>query len=187
MKTPSFNIQQVLENDKVRIHPLTENDFEQLYSIASDPLIWEQHPNKDRYKREVFENFFKGALESKGAFLVFDRITDKLIGCSRFYEYSKEHNSIMIGYTFFARDYWGGKHNPSLKKLMLDYVFQFVDKVFFHVGASNVRSQKAMEKLGAKKVRELQVEYYGEPERTNIEYVIEKSEWGKPGAVKKVN
>lgn len=82
----NFELQPILENEYVKIIPLKNNDFEILYNIASDPLIWEQHPNKDRYKKEVFENFFKGAIESKGAFLILDNKTNMPIGSSRYYD-----------------------------------------------------------------------------------------------------
>lgn len=174
-----FNLQPTHENEFIKIQPLKESDFETLYGIASDPLIWEQHPNKDRYKREVFETFFKGAIESGGAFLVFDKQTGEAIGSSRFYDYNSENKSVLIGYTFLARSHWGGKYNPALKNLMIQYAFQFADSVIFHIGANNVRSQKAIEKLGAKKINELEVEYYGEPSKLNFVYEIKKEDWQK--------
>ncbi len=175
----SFNLQPILENEFVKIQPLKESDFEALYHIASDPLIWEQHPNKDRYKREVFEIFFKGAMESGGAFLVFDKQTGESIGSSRYYDYNQENKSLLIGYTFFARSHWGSKYNPALKQLMLQYAFQFVDSVIFHIGANNMRSQKAIERLGASKVGELEVKYYGEETKLNVVYEIRKEDWIK--------
>lgn len=173
----TFNLQPTLENEFIKIAPLKEEDFETLYGIASDPLIWEQHPNKDRYKREVFETFFKGAMESQGAFLVFDHQTGKPIGSSRYYELDEEKKTIAIGYTFIARDHWGGTYNPALKNLMMEHAFQQVDAVIFHIGALNLRSQKAMEKLGGKKIAELEMEYYGEPNKLNFVYEIRKENW----------
>lgn len=172
-----FNIQPILENELIKIVPLKQEDFETLYTIASDPLLWEQHPNKDRYQREVFENFFKGAMESGGAFLVIDNIKKLPIGSSRFYSVEGNDNAIVIGYTFISRSHWGGKFNPALKKLMIDYVFQFVDSVLFQIGALNVRSQKAIERLGALKIAEQEVAYYGEPSKLNFIYEIKKEEW----------
>lgn len=169
-----MNIQTILENDFVQLIPLEESDFEYLYSVASDPEIWEQHPNKDRYKREIFQNFFQGAMESKGAFKILDKNTGEIAGSTRFYDYNPKENSIFIGYTFYATKFWGSKLNPQVKKLMLDYIFQFVDKVNFHVGKDNIRSQKAMEKLGAKKVDEVNVAYFGEPEKLNVVFEIDK-------------
>ncbi len=167
-----MNIQPILDNDFVRLVPLAENDFEQLFEVASDPKIWEQHPNKERYKKEVFENFFRAAMESQGAFKIVEKNTGEIAGRTRYYDYNPEDNSIFIGYTFYATKFWGSKLNPQVKKLMLDYIFQFVNKVNFHVGKDNIRSQKAMEKLGAKKVDEVIVAYAYEPERLNVVFEI---------------
>lgn len=173
----NFSIQPILENENYKLIPLVENHFERLFEIASDPKVWEQHPNKDRYKREVFENFFKGALESKGAFLIIVRQSNEVLGSTRFYDFDEEKKSILIGYTFYGTKSWGKKINPQVKKLMLDYIFQFVETAIFHVGKNNIRSQKAMEKLGAKKIGEEEIAYYGELPRINVIYEIQKSDW----------
>ena len=172
-----FNLQPTIQNAFVKIQPLTIDDFETLFAVASDPLIWEQHPNKNRYLREEFENYFKGAIVSGGAFLISDGNTGQIIGSSRFYDFNELEKSILIGYTFITKSHWGGKYNPALKSLMLNHAFQFVDTVFFHVGASNTRSQKAMEKLGAIKAGELEVAYFGEQVKNNVIYTIEKKDW----------
>ncbi|MDF2451422.1 MAG: family N-acetyltransferase [Bacteroidota bacterium] len=173
----TFELKPTLRNEFVRIHPLQSGDFETLYAVASDPLIWEQHPNPDRYKRDVFETFFKGAMESGAAFLVFDQQSGKVIGSSRYYELDKVQNSVAIGYTFLDRNHWGGIYNPALKTLMMEHAFQFVNRVIFHIGATNIRSQKAIERLGAKKISEVEMEYYGEANRLNFVYCIEKQTW----------
>ncbi|MCE3225765.1 MAG: family N-acetyltransferase [Bacteroidetes bacterium] len=169
---PEFILQQPLENDIVKLVPLKESDFELLYKVASDPLVWEQHPNKDRYKREVFLNFFEGAIKSKGAYLILDKQTNEVIGSSRYYDYKADEKVVAIGYTFFARSHWGGKYNPSAKKLMMDLAFKYVDSVLFYIGAMNVRSQKAIERLGAIKIGEEEIAYYGEASRLNFIYRI---------------
>ena len=161
-----------LVNDIVELVPLKQSDFEELYAVASDPLIWEQHPNPDRYKKEVFEVYFKGAIASGGAFLIKDPSTNDILGCTRFYDFNEIEKSVLIGYTFFARSCWGRGINHAVKHLMLDYAFQFVDKVIFHVGANNIRSQKAMEKLGAVNLGLEEVAYYGEATRTNFVYAM---------------
>lgn len=175
----SFELQPTLENEIIKIQPLKESDFEQLYSVASDPLIWEQHPNPDRYKKEVFETYFKGAMKSQGAFLVFDKQSNQVIGSSRYYALDIEKSSIAIGYTFFAKDHWGSNYNPALKKFMIDHAFRFINSVIFHVGALNIRSQKAIERLGAKKIDEIEMEYYGEANRLNFVYEIRKKDWNR--------
>ena len=163
-----------LHNALVSLRPLSVTDFELLYAVAGDPLIWEQHPNPDRYKREVFQNYFKGAVESEGAFIVLDQ-HEQVIGSTRFYDYNPAKSEIKIGYTFFARSCWGQEFNRSTKLLMLSYAFEFVNRVLFHVGASNIRSQKAMEKLGAIKIGEEEVAYYGEATRLNFVYKFDSS------------
>lgn len=175
MKNSDFNLQpEILESESVQLVPLQETDFESLFTVASDPLIWEQHPNKNRYERDVFQNFFEGAIESKGAFLILDKGTNEVAGSTRFYDYDPENSSVFIGYTFYGRKFWGTGFNAEVKKMMLDYAFKFVDKVHFHIGAENYRSQKAIEKLGAIKIDEQEIAYYNEPSRHNFVYEIVK-------------
>ena len=169
-----INIQPQLENDLVILEPLNQNDFENLYAAAADPKVWEQHPNKNRYKREVFQTFFDGAIESKGAFKIIFKETNQVIGSSRFYDYDENDASIIVGYTFYSTDSWGKGINPSVKKLMFDYIFQFVDKIYLHVGAENVRSQIAVERLGCNKIKEEEVAYFGENAKLNFVYGIHK-------------
>ncbi len=173
-----FNIQPIhLKNDWITLAPLQLADFEKLYAVASDSLIWEQHPNKNRYKKEVFENFFKGAIESKGAFLFINTSSGETIGSSRFCNYDSITNSIEIGYTFFSRTCWGKPYNYSSKYLMIKYAIQFVDSIIFHIGAGNIRSQKAIEKIGAIKIAEEVHQYYGEENNLNYVYEIKKADW----------
>jgi RimJ/RimL family protein N-acetyltransferase len=172
-----FDIQPILENDKVVLHPLQEDDFEALYAVASDPKIWEQHPNKDRWKKEVFQTYFQGAMGSKGAFKIIDKSSGKIAGSTRIYDYNEQDNSVLIGYTFYATEYWGKGINQSVKALMLDYLFQFVSSVYFQIGADNIRSQVAISRLGARKVGEQEVAYFGEATKLNYIYRIEKDEW----------
>ena len=172
-----FNIQPILENEKVILYPLQEKDFEALYSVASDPKIWEQHPNKDRWKKDVFRIFFEGAMQSKGAFKIVDKATGNVIGSTRIYDYNEDENIIFIGYTFYATSYWGKGINHAVKALMLDYLFRFVSHVYFQIGAENIRSQIAISRLGAKKIAEQEVAYFGEAPKLNFVYSIEKEEW----------
>lgn len=172
-----FSVQTILANENFKLIPLQENDFERLYDVASDPKVWEQHPNKERYKREVFENFFKGAMESKGAFLVVSKDSGEVLGCTRFYDFDEENSSILVGYTFYGRNSWGKNVNPQVKKMMLDYIFQYVETVIFHVGKDNIRSQIAMERLGAEKIREEEIAYFGELPKINVVYEIKKRDW----------
>ncbi|HRI00064.1 MAG TPA: GNAT family N-acetyltransferase [Saprospiraceae bacterium] len=165
-----------LNDELITLVPLFPSDFESLYLAASDPLIWEQHPNKDRYQRNVFKNYFDEAVNNKMAFKILDNNSGNIIGSSRFYEYNPELGSIAIGYTFLTRQYWGGKYNFALKNLMLQYAFNIVDRVIFHVGILNRRSQKAMEKIGAQLITEPQ-EYSRFDESKNVLFCITKTQW----------
>lgn len=172
-----FDLQPTIGNERIRLQPLLAHDFEALYAVAADPLIWEQHPNPNRYQREVFETFFRGALESGGALLVFDAASNALIGSSRFYDLDAANSTIAIGYTFLARDHWGGTCNRALKTLMLDHAFRFVTRVVFHVGEHNTRSRTAMERLGGVLVGKAPVTYYGEVSTQNVIYQITRDDW----------
>lgn len=162
-----------LQDDLVKLVPLVAEDFEVLYQVASDPAIWQQHPFKDRYKKEVFQLFFDGAVSSQTAFLIKTKATDQLIGTTRFYDYKPSGRSIAIGYTFLSVTTWGGQYNSAIKKLMMDYAFRFVDQIYFHVGVHNIRSQKAVEKLGAKMVREMNFDHNGTAV-PHYEYVLSR-------------
>jgi N-acetyltransferase len=129
---------------------LVPGDSEALYQAASDPLIWEQHPDPERYKRVQFEkNFLNGALSCGSALAIIDRHSNQIVGCSRYYEWDPKCAEVAIGFTFLARSHWGGGANRELKNLMLDYAFQWADKVWFHIGKDNWRSRKGTEKTGA--------------------------------------
>jgi RimJ/RimL family protein N-acetyltransferase len=145
-----FDLQPTLTGQLLELRPLMPDDFEALFVAASDPLIWEQHPENDRYKREVFRRFFDGAIESKGAFAIIDRNSGRIIGSSRYCHLNPAEREIEIGWTFLERSFWGGRYNRELKSLMLDHAFRLVDRVVFVVGENNVRSQKALEKIGAR-------------------------------------
>jgi len=173
----SINLQPVLENERVVLYPLHAEDFTALYAAAADPEVWAQHPNKDRWKKEVFSTFFEGAIQSGGAFRVVDKVTGKTIGSTRFYDYDAENSAIFIGYTFYATAYWGKGINPDVKALMLNYIFQSVDKVCFHIGSGNIRSQIAIGRLGAVKIDEQEVTYFGEAPKLNFVYEITKTAW----------
>jgi RimJ/RimL family protein N-acetyltransferase len=175
-----FSIRPTLENAWVILLPLQKSDFAALYAVAADPKIWEQHPNRDHWQREVFQTFFDGAMQSRGAFKIVDKAIGEIIGGTRFYDYNEQNDGIYIGYTFYATSYWGQGVNPGVKRLMLDYIFQFVSNVYFHIGAENIRSQIAIGRLGAEKAAEQQVVYHGDQlPKLNFLYRIGKYQWRK--------
>lgn len=144
----TFELQPRLLGELLELRPLRPDDWDALFAAASDPLIWEQHPASDRYKEDVFRQYFQGALECGGALLAIDRETGEVIGSSRYYGYDAEKREIEIGWTFLVRSRWGGRYNAEMKRLMVDHALLFVDRVIFSVGSTNMRSRKAMEKIG---------------------------------------
>lgn len=143
------DLQPHLIGNGIKLRPVEASDFESLYLAASDPLIWEQHPDSKRYEKDTFKSrFFDGALASGSAFVVEDH-SKGIIGSSRYYDWDPANNSIAVGYTFLKRSHWGNGTNRALKALMLTHAFTFAKVVWFHVASENHRSRKAVEKLGA--------------------------------------
>ena len=177
MQLPVIDLQPFLQNNLIAARPLRQSDFEDLYRAAYDPLIWEQHPNKNRWQLKDFENYFSGAMQSGGALLVSDANTREVIGSSRYSDYKADTNSISIGYTFFKRSHWGSGYNYALKRLMLDHIFQYVDAVTFYIGAVNKRSQISIERFGAIKTGEEETAYFGESAKLDFIYTITHDQW----------
>jgi len=148
-----FDRQPTLAGQLIELRPLRPGDWAALFAIASDPLIWEQHPESDRYKEDVFRQFFADALNSGGALVAIDRSMGQIIGSSRFHGFDAIESVVEIGWTFLARRYWGGRYNGEMKRLMLEHAFKTVDQVLFIIGPENRRSRRAVEKIGAEYLR----------------------------------
>ena len=148
----SFDYQPVLKGKLVELRPIGPDDFDDLYAVAADPLIWEQHAVKNRHEEAGFGEFFRESLASGGALIAIDAQTRRGIGSSRFHGYSKEQSEVEIGWTFLARSHWGGRYNGEIKRLMVQHAFRFVNSVVLLVGPQNLRSQRAVEKIGGIRV-----------------------------------
>lgn len=144
-----FDRQPVLRSDLLELRPLQADDFEALFQVAADPLIWEQHPERNRYQEATFRAFFQEALDSGGALVAQDRSSGRVIGSSRYHGYDAAHRVVEIGWSFLARACWGGRYNGEMKRLMVGHAFKWVDRVIFIIGPDNLRSQRAVEKIGA--------------------------------------
>lgn len=170
-----MNLQPELIGERVMLRPLRSDDLEPLYAAAADPLIWQQHPDSSRWQRDVFEKLFARLLASQGALVIIDRASGQIIGSSSYYDLDPSDDSVSIGFTFLARAYWGGLYNAEVKRLMLQHAFATVSRVWFHVGTRNLRSQRAMEKVGARLSHEAEREVGGVTARF-FHYLIEKSQ-----------
>ena len=172
----NFDLQPHLVGDLVELRPLRPGDWPKLFHIASDPLLWEQHPDPERYREDVFREFFQEAMNSGGALTILDLKTGEIIGSSRFFAYDAGRKEVEIGWTFLARPYWGRHNNREVKSLMLGHAFKFVERVFFLVGPQNLRSRKALENVGATLTNNRKtVSLHGQPVDL-LEYEIRKSE-----------
>lgn len=169
-----FELQPLLQGKHVRLRPLLTDDWDELYACAADPLIWEQHPQSNRHEKEIFRKFFAGALESGGALVVLDVNDGKIIGTSRYYNFTEEPARVIVGYTFLTRKYWGGEVNREMKHLMLTHAFCFVDEVRFEIGINNFRSRRAIEKLGARLLRKEDLD-----QNPHVVYGIHRADYSK--------
>lgn len=147
-----FDLQPTLLSPLLTVRPLKREDFDELYAVASDPEMWAQHFEPTRYEKQVFTKLFEDSLLSLGALVVIENSSRRVIGSSRYYHLNLESDEVVIGYTFLAKQFWGRQHNRELKRLMLDHAFQYVSNVVFYVYEKNIRSQRAVEKIGAKKI-----------------------------------
>ena len=143
-----LDLQPTLTGDLLTLRPLRPDDWDALFAVAADPLIWEQHPEHDRWTEPVFRRFFDGALASKGALVALDRKSGAMIGSSRYFGYDPAKREVEIGWSFLTRAHWGGTYNREMKRLMLLHAFPWVDRVLFIIGPENRRSRRAVEKLG---------------------------------------
>ena len=167
----AFNVS--LETNAFSLEQTTSSDFEPLYGVASNPVVWEQHPENDRWKRPVFSSFFEGAMENDlGCFTIRDKSAGVVIGSTRFFSYDALGESVRLGYTFLCPKYWGSGANQEMKEVLLEQAFTIVENVYFDIGKENFRSRKAVEKLGA-------VECADEEEK--VVYVLSKDVFNHRG------
>ena len=144
----SFDYQPILKGELVELRPLCREDYDGLYAVAADPLIWEQHPVRNRHEEATFRLLFEESLASGGCLVAVDTNRKQIIGSSRFHAYDRDRSEVEIGWTFLARSHWGGRYNGEMKRMMLGHAFRFVHCVVFLVGLQNVRSQRAVERIG---------------------------------------
>ena len=173
MRSPTW--QPELIGPSLRLRPLRADDFPALHAAASDPGIWAGHPDRERYTREGFQKFFDSGLECGRTLVVHDRKTGAVIGSSRYMDYDPQKSSVEIGFSFLTRAYWGGQHNREMKTLMLDYAFQYVKTCYFVVHVTNVRSQKAMLKLGGVETQDRTFIPVGRDLTDRVVYVLQAS------------
>ncbi len=144
----TFAFQPTLIGDTLLLRPVVASDWDAIFAAASDPLIWELHPVHDRYTEASFRPYFATQLAGGGTLIVIDRATNKVIGWSTYGNYLPERSRVEIGWTFLVRAHWGTSTNREMKHLMLSHAFGHVETVTFRIGPDNLRSRRAIEKIG---------------------------------------
>ena len=177
----TFDLQPTLVGPTLRLRPLEPADWEPLYAVAADPLIWALHPARDRHREPVFRRLFEESVACAGALAVLERSSDAIIGSSRYSFDFTEPGEVEIGWTFLARDFWGGSANREMKRLMLRHAFRFVDRAMFRIGEENLRSRRAMEKIGGKLTGRTQLAMVADREVIHVVYTIDRADFiGSP-------
>lgn len=175
--------QPVLEGERFLLRPLTADDWSALYAVASDPAVWEQHPMQDRWRAEVFREFFDDALAKGGALAIIDKDTGNIIGSSRFQalksaeDDEEEQSSVEIGWTFLSPRYWGKGANREVKRLMVGHALENVERVDFRVGEANWRSRIALEKIGALQTRRTELAKHRGKRVLHLVYAITREDF----------
>jgi RimJ/RimL family protein N-acetyltransferase len=171
--------QPVLEGERLRMRPLTAQDWEALFAVASDRELWAGHPAHDRWQEPVFREYFGKALANGGALVVIDKASGDIVGASQFHDYQPDEDgrgpSVEIGFTFLARSHWGGAYNTEMKRLMLAHALGAVEYVRFRIGETNARSRRAMEKIGGRLTERRQSEIKAGQPSTNVIYEIDRA------------
>jgi len=168
-----IDVNVTLENRRFKIEPLDPRHKDGLVVAANDRKIWEQHPAKDRWRPEVFSEYFDTIMALGGGFALIDKFAhaDGLIGMSRYYlhddydpEMTKEPNNQQdwaIGFTFLKRSYWGNGVNEIFKHMMLDHAFKTVESIWIDADPKNTRSIKSIINLGCDPIYEDEFDYLG--------------------------
>ena len=183
MSLPELDRQPRLEGARYLLRPLAAEDWDALYAIASDPAVWEQHPMQDRWRQDVFRDFFDDALARGGALAIIDKDRGEIIGSSRFQalksaeEDEEEQSSVEIGWTFIATRYWGKGANREIKRLMVGHALQSVERVDFRVGEANWRSRTALENIGAQRTRRTDLSKYQRKRVLHLIYAISREDF----------
>ena len=167
-----FDFQPRLTGDLVELRPLAASDWKELHAAASDPLIWALHPQPNRHEEAVFRVYFEEGLASGGALVARDRVTDAVIGSSRYSTKFVQPNEMEIGWTFLRRSHWGGAYNREMKRLMLTHAFGHADTVIFRIGEQNSRSRRAVEKIGGRSIGGTESALVGDRMTSYVRYAI---------------
>ena len=175
----SFDLQPVLSGPTLTMRPMAQDDWSETFALAADPQIWALHPMNDRWQQPVFRKYFDDGLASRGMLAAVDNVSGRIIGSSRYStQFTEGPEEIEIGWTFLSRDHWGGASNREMKHLMLAHAFKGFETVIFRIGAENLRSRRAVEKIGGELLERRQVMKLGDREIVHVVYAIRRADFG---------
>jgi RimJ/RimL family protein N-acetyltransferase len=175
---PGFEFQPVLDGELVRLRPVVRADFTGLLAVGADAGVWAQHPNPERATEAGFRAYFEDQLASGGSLIAENRADGAVVGMSRYSMAFTGADEVEIGWTFLGRAYWGGAYNRDIKRAMLGHAFRFVRTVVFRIGEDNLRSRRAVEKLGARLDARTQVNTAGPRPVRHVFYTIGREAFG---------
>jgi N-acetyltransferase len=170
-----FNYQPVLEGELITMRPYQEADWDELFAVARDPLIWELHPVHNRWKEPVFRYNIDDAFADQGGLVAIERASGRIIGYSRYSCTETEADEVEIGWTFLARRFWGGRVNLDMKRQMLTHALAHFPTVIFRVGENNLRSRRAVEKIGGRLIERRSLTVFQGVEIWHVTYLIDRA------------
>ncbi len=171
---PTFEFQPTLKGELVTMRPYSDLDWAALLSVASDTLIWEQHPIHRNWSEAVFRKSIEDALGEHGSLVATETATGRIIGHSRYSTRYVQSGELEIGWSFLARRYWGGRWNREMKRLMIAHALADWPMAVFRIGEHNLRSRLALERLGGRLLeRDYEVWFEGQSLR-HVLYAIDQ-------------
>lgn len=149
------NLLYILENDTVRLEPLSEEHFEALLPFSlNEPEIWTYSLISAAGEHNL-RNYFTQAIEARKSgqaypFVVFDKTKKVYAGTTRFYEINSAHKTLSLGYTWYGKAHQGTKVNKGCKFLLLQFAFEELkmERVEFRADSKNSRSISALQSIG---------------------------------------
>lgn len=144
-----------LQGEKVILAPLEEKYFDEISNTSQDEKIWTYMPMKGTDKGKIIsileEAIGKRVKKEQYPFVVIEKKTKKIIGCTRYLQINPEHRNLEIGYTWYLPEYWGKGYNEECKLLLLTHCFEVLKTIRVQLIAwdKNMRSRRAIERIGA--------------------------------------
>jgi len=186
LKTFDFTKEIILENERVLLRPIMLTDSSLLmHYVNEEPELWKYSLVAINNASDL-ENYIQTAIEARAnktsyAFIVYDKLLNEYVGCTRLYDIQLAFQTTQIGYTWYSKKCWGTKLNENCKYLLLEFAFDQMsfERVEFRADNNNKRSIAAMQKIGCtiEGVLRNQLPMPNGKRRDSIVLSILKEEW----------